>query len=62
MSVEISIYFSVTAFACLVVYRWKALAEGLPHINNFENESDLPAEVRFSASKADEINKTKTLT
>uniref|UniRef100_A0A3B4V491 Hydroperoxide isomerase ALOXE3-like n=1 Tax=Seriola dumerili TaxID=41447 RepID=A0A3B4V491_SERDU len=42
--------FSVTLFVCF--YRWKIMAEGLPHINSFNNVSELPDEIRFSKSKS----------
>ncbi|XP_070844176.1 hydroperoxide isomerase ALOXE3-like [Chaetodon trifascialis] len=37
------------------VYQWKVLAEGLPQINNVNDVSELPAEVRFSKSRAVEV-------
>ncbi|XP_068433013.1 hydroperoxide isomerase ALOXE3-like [Clinocottus analis] len=43
-------------------YQWKILAEGIPHINNFNNALELPAEIRFSKSKSDEIDFVKMKT
>ncbi|XP_060947566.1 hydroperoxide isomerase ALOXE3-like isoform X2 [Limanda limanda] len=44
------------------LYQWKPLAEGLLHISSFEHESELPAEIRFSKAKTDEMqNTTKRL-
>ncbi|XP_053301595.1 hydroperoxide isomerase ALOXE3 isoform X3 [Pleuronectes platessa] len=40
------------------LYQWKPLAEGLLHTSSFENTSELPAEIRFSQAKADEIEDT----
>ncbi|XP_060947761.1 hydroperoxide isomerase ALOXE3-like [Limanda limanda] len=40
------------------LYQWKPLAEGLLHISSFEHESELPAEIRFSKAKVDEIQDT----
>ncbi|XP_060947632.1 hydroperoxide isomerase ALOXE3-like [Limanda limanda] len=37
------------------LYQWKLLAEGLLHISSFEHASELPAEIRFSKAKVDEI-------
>ncbi|KAM6905681.1 hydroperoxide isomerase ALOXE3-like [Lycodopsis pacificus] len=41
------------------IYQWTTLAEGLPHINHFNNTSELPAEVRFSKSKSTEVDNVK---
>uniref|UniRef100_A0A8C2ZDX6 Uncharacterized protein n=1 Tax=Cyclopterus lumpus TaxID=8103 RepID=A0A8C2ZDX6_CYCLU len=43
-------------------FRWKILAEGLPHINHFNNVLELPAEIRFSHSKSSEIDYEKMKT
>ena len=43
-------------------FRWKILDEGLPHINNFNNVLELPAEIRFSQSKSAEIDYVKMKT
>ncbi|XP_062267016.1 hydroperoxide isomerase ALOXE3-like isoform X2 [Platichthys flesus] len=44
------------------LYQWKPLAEGLLHTSSFEHESELPAEIRFSQAKTDEMkDKTKKL-
>ncbi|XP_034383388.1 hydroperoxide isomerase ALOXE3-like [Cyclopterus lumpus] len=43
-------------------YQWKILAEGLPHINHFNNVLELPAEIRFSHSKSSEIDYEKMKT
>ncbi|XP_060947753.1 polyunsaturated fatty acid lipoxygenase ALOX15B-like [Limanda limanda] len=40
------------------LYQWKPLAEGLLHISGFENASELPAEIRFSKAKTDEMQDT----
>ncbi|XP_034756215.1 hydroperoxide isomerase ALOXE3 [Etheostoma cragini] len=40
-------------------YQWKIMAEGLPHINHCDNASELPAEIRFSKTKATELDYTK---
>ncbi|XP_053301587.1 hydroperoxide isomerase ALOXE3 [Pleuronectes platessa] len=40
------------------LYQWKPLAEGLLHISSFEHESELPAEIRFSQAKAEEMKNT----
>ncbi|XP_056283559.1 hydroperoxide isomerase ALOXE3-like [Pseudoliparis swirei] len=37
------------------VYQWKIWAEGLSHINHFNNMWELPAEMRFSLSKSSEL-------
>ncbi|KAK9531518.1 hypothetical protein VZT92_010938 [Zoarces viviparus] len=37
-------------------YKWKVLAEGLSHINQFNYTSELPAEVSFSKSKSNEVH------
>ncbi|KAE8286830.1 Arachidonate 12-lipoxygenase, 12R-type [Larimichthys crocea] len=42
------------------IYQWKTMAEGIPHQNNFDDGSELPAEIRFSKSKSTEISNTKT--
>nr|XP_033503740.1 hydroperoxide isomerase ALOXE3-like [Epinephelus lanceolatus]XP_033503741.1 hydroperoxide isomerase ALOXE3-like [Epinephelus lanceolatus] len=42
-------------------YQWKIMAEGLPHIIHFEKATELPAEVRFSKSRHNELEDTKTL-
>ncbi|XP_074470791.1 hydroperoxide isomerase ALOXE3-like isoform X2 [Sebastes fasciatus] len=42
-------------------YQWKILAEGLPHINHFNNASELPAEIHFSKSKLTEKDNTKMI-
>ncbi|XP_056284312.1 hydroperoxide isomerase ALOXE3-like [Pseudoliparis swirei] len=36
-------------------YQWKIWAEGLSHINHFNNAVELPAEIRFSESKLTEF-------
>uniref|UniRef100_A0A3B4V3U7 Hydroperoxide isomerase ALOXE3-like n=1 Tax=Seriola dumerili TaxID=41447 RepID=A0A3B4V3U7_SERDU len=51
--------FSVTLFVCF--YRWKIMAEGLPHINSFNNVSELPDEIRFSKSKSSKTLNTKRI-
>ncbi|XP_041814299.1 hydroperoxide isomerase ALOXE3-like isoform X1 [Chelmon rostratus] len=43
-------------------YQWKIMAEGLPHGNSCEEASELPSEVRFSASRSNEILSTKAIT
>ncbi|XP_073349231.1 hydroperoxide isomerase ALOXE3-like [Pagrus major] len=43
-------------------YQWKILAEGLSHINHFNNVSELPAEVRFSKTRDNEMLNTKKIT
>uniref|UniRef100_A0A8C2ZPU2 Si:dkey-17e16.9 n=1 Tax=Cyclopterus lumpus TaxID=8103 RepID=A0A8C2ZPU2_CYCLU len=43
-------------------FRWKIFAEGLPHINHFNNVSELPAEIRFSQSKLNEVKYLKMKT
>ncbi|XP_056283558.1 hydroperoxide isomerase ALOXE3-like [Pseudoliparis swirei] len=43
-------------------YQWKIWAEGLSHINNFNNASELPAEIHFSESKLSEIKYLKLKT
>ncbi|KAK9531515.1 hypothetical protein VZT92_010936 [Zoarces viviparus] len=45
-----------------ISYQWKHLAEGLTHISQFNNESELPAEIRFSKSKSTEIVMVKMQT
>ncbi|KAG7239196.1 hypothetical protein INR49_029947, partial [Caranx melampygus] len=44
------------------MYQWKILAEGLPHINSFSNESELPDEIRYSPSKSNEASNTEMMT
>uniref|UniRef100_A0A3B4V2F7 Hydroperoxide isomerase ALOXE3-like n=1 Tax=Seriola dumerili TaxID=41447 RepID=A0A3B4V2F7_SERDU len=51
--------FSITLFVCF--YRWKIMAEGLPHINSFNNESELPDEIRYSDSKSNETLNTEMI-
>lgn len=49
--------------SCVFVwFRWKTLAEGVPHIIDFNEVSELPAEIRFSQNKTDEIMNTKMIT
>ncbi|XP_030261043.1 hydroperoxide isomerase ALOXE3-like [Sparus aurata] len=43
-------------------YQWKILAEGLPHINHFNNVSELPAEVRISKKRESELLNTRRMT
>uniref|UniRef100_A0A8D0AM79 Si:dkey-17e16.9 n=1 Tax=Sander lucioperca TaxID=283035 RepID=A0A8D0AM79_SANLU len=43
----------------LCFFRWRIMAEGLPHINHCDNASELPAEIRFSKTKTTEIDDTK---
>ncbi|XP_075869647.1 hydroperoxide isomerase ALOXE3-like [Nelusetta ayraudi] len=43
-------------------YRWKTLAEGLPHIIDFNDTSELPTEIRFSSKRSDEVQYTKITT
>ncbi|XP_047193986.1 hydroperoxide isomerase ALOXE3-like [Hippoglossus stenolepis] len=40
------------------LYQWKPLAEELLHISSFEHQCDLPAEIRFSKAKLDEMQDT----
>ncbi|XP_069370585.1 hydroperoxide isomerase ALOXE3-like [Paralichthys olivaceus] len=40
-------------------YDWKPLAEGLLDISSFEHESELPAEIRRSKAKVDELQGTE---
>lgn len=44
------------------LFKCRVLAEGVPHINNFENELELPAEAHFSKSRANEISDTRRTT
>ncbi|XP_068580796.1 hydroperoxide isomerase ALOXE3-like isoform X1 [Cebidichthys violaceus] len=43
-------------------YQWKSWAEGLPHANQFNNTSELPAEIRISKSKITEADNIKLQT
>ncbi|XP_023262819.1 hydroperoxide isomerase ALOXE3-like [Seriola lalandi dorsalis] len=43
------------------LYQWKIMAEGLPHINSFNNESELPDEIRYSDSKSNETLNTEMI-
>ncbi|XP_067428075.1 hydroperoxide isomerase ALOXE3-like [Thunnus thynnus] len=43
------------------LYQWQIGDEGIPHFINFDDSSELPAEIRFSKSKESEIERT-TLT
>ncbi|XP_040920317.1 hydroperoxide isomerase ALOXE3 [Toxotes jaculatrix] len=43
------------------LYQWRIMDEGLPHINNFNDLSELPAEIRFSKSKSSETQNTELL-
>ncbi|XP_036942277.1 hydroperoxide isomerase ALOXE3-like [Acanthopagrus latus] len=43
-------------------YQWKILAEGLPHINHFNDASELPAEVRISKKRKSEVLNTEKMT
>ncbi|XP_071335431.1 hydroperoxide isomerase ALOXE3-like [Trachinotus anak] len=43
------------------LYQWKIMAEGLPHINCFNDESELPAEIRYSDSKSSEAVNTEMI-
>ena len=45
-----------------VLLRWKILAEGLPHINHFNDASELPAEVRISKKRKSEVLNTEKMT
>ena len=55
--------FFVTSFTRLFVFiRWKILAEGLPHINHFNNASELLAEVRISKKRESELLNTRRMT
>ncbi|XP_068580556.1 hydroperoxide isomerase ALOXE3-like [Cebidichthys violaceus] len=44
------------------LYQWKILAEGLPHVNQYNKTSELPAEIRFSKSKTTEADNVKRQT
>ncbi|KAK5852920.1 hypothetical protein PBY51_006753 [Eleginops maclovinus] len=43
-------------------YQWKIMDEGLSHINSFNDVSELPAEIRFSDSRAADILYSKAKT
>ncbi|KAK1888703.1 Hydroperoxide isomerase ALOXE3 [Dissostichus eleginoides] len=44
------------------LFKWKIMAEGLPHINSFNDVSELPAEIRFSDSRTADISYSKAMT
>ncbi|XP_056150863.1 hydroperoxide isomerase ALOXE3-like [Lampris incognitus] len=41
------------------LYQWRTFAEGVSRVSNFNDMSELPAEIRFSMSRALEISYTK---
>ncbi|KAM9339250.1 hydroperoxide isomerase ALOXE3-like [Symphorus nematophorus] len=43
------------------IYQWKIMVEGLPQINNFNDVSEIPSEVRLSDTRRSEVNYTKQL-
>uniref|UniRef100_A0A8D3AWP6 Uncharacterized protein n=1 Tax=Scophthalmus maximus TaxID=52904 RepID=A0A8D3AWP6_SCOMX len=43
------------------MYKWKVLAEGLPDMNHFVDESEIPAEMRYSQAKLKEKLNTKSI-
>ncbi|XP_068580558.1 hydroperoxide isomerase ALOXE3-like [Cebidichthys violaceus] len=47
---------------CMCAVQWKILAEGLPHVNQYNKTSELPAEIRFSKSKTTEADNVKMQT
>ncbi|KAK5880029.1 hypothetical protein CesoFtcFv8_023098 [Champsocephalus esox] len=44
------------------LFEWKIMAEGIPHVNNFNDVSELPAEIRFSDSRLADINYSRAMT
>ena len=45
-------------FVCFI--RWQSMGEGLPHINSFNDVSELPAEISFSDSRIADFNYSRT--
>ncbi|KAI4801482.1 hypothetical protein KUCAC02_019377 [Chaenocephalus aceratus] len=44
------------------LFEWKIMAEGIPHVSNFNDVSELPAEIRFSDSRIADINYSRAMT
>ena len=62
-SAEMSMCLFVKSFSFFFVcFRWKILAEGLPHINHFNNVPELPAEIRISKNRESELLNTRRMT
>ncbi|KAI4788199.1 hypothetical protein KUCAC02_036008 [Chaenocephalus aceratus] len=44
------------------LFEWKIMAEGIPHVSNFNDVSELPAEIRFSDSRTADISYSRAMT
>ncbi|KAI4788197.1 hypothetical protein KUCAC02_036006 [Chaenocephalus aceratus] len=44
------------------LFEWKIMAEGIPHVSNFNDVSELPAEIRFSDSRIADISYSRAMT